>query len=207
MPYLLIGAGGLAAELCQHISRDDLHVAGALDDTKPVGIASNGVRVLGPISDIGKYPDYLVLLAIGNPYARRKVRRAIRKRYISGYLSKFALVGHDVSVGLGAIIAPFNMVAANAEVGDFLFMNFRSSISHDCVLGDYVTVGPHTMICGKVRVGDCTELGAGVTVIPGVSIGSNCIIGAGATVVDDIPDNSLAVGVPARVIRCLPSQS
>ncbi len=40
-----------------------------------------------------------------------------------------------------------------------------------------------------------------MTVCAGVKIGNNCVIGAGAVVTHDIPDNSLAVGVPAKVIR------
>ena len=46
--------------------------------------------------------------------------------------------------------------------------------------------------------------GANVTVTPGVTIGSNSIIGAGSVVTHDIPENSIAVGDPARVIREIP---
>lgn len=42
-----------------------------------------------------------------------------------------------------------------------------------------------------------------VTIMPGVTIGSNCIIGCGAVVTKDIPDNSIAVGVPAKVIETI----
>lgn len=54
---------------------------------------------------------------------------------------------------------------------------------------------------GVPELGDNVFLGAGCCVIGGVHIGDNCIIGAGAVVVDDIPDNSIAVGVPAQVIK------
>ena len=40
-------------------------------------------------------------------------------------------------------------------------------------------------------------------VMPGVTIGSGCVIGAGSIVVNDIPDNSVAAGVPARVIKTI----
>ncbi|MBO4601742.1 MAG: sugar O-acetyltransferase, partial [Salinivirgaceae bacterium] len=45
--------------------------------------------------------------------------------------------------------------------------------------------------------------GGGVTVCPGVTIGNRCIIGAGSVVTKDIPDDCLAVGNPAKVIRNL----
>ena len=53
----------------------------------------------------------------------------------------------------------------------------------------------------EIRIGNDVWLGANVTVLPGVTIGNNVVIGAGAVVNKDIPDNSLAVGVPAKVIK------
>ena len=53
---------------------------------------------------------------------------------------------------------------------------------------------------GRVSIGDNVWLGENVTICKGVSVGSNCIIGTGSVVTRSIPDNSVAVGVPARVI-------
>ncbi|MSY44417.1 MAG: acyltransferase, partial [Actinobacteria bacterium] len=52
-----------------------------------------------------------------------------------------------------------------------------------------------------VSIGSGSWLGHGVIVLPGVAIGRNVVIGAGAVVTSDIPDFSVAVGNPARVIR------
>lgn len=52
-----------------------------------------------------------------------------------------------------------------------------------------------------ITVGDNVWIGAGVQVMPGVTIGSNVVIGGGSVVVKDIPDNSVAVGNPCKVIR------
>lgn len=52
-----------------------------------------------------------------------------------------------------------------------------------------------------ITVGDNVHIGNNTVVMPGAHIGSNCIIGCGAVVTGDIPDNSIAVGVPARVIE------
>lgn len=52
-----------------------------------------------------------------------------------------------------------------------------------------------------ITVGNDVWIGGGVQVMPGVTIGSNVVIGAGSVVVKDIPDNSVAVGNPCRVIR------
>jgi acetyltransferase-like isoleucine patch superfamily enzyme len=60
---------------------------------------------------------------------------------------------------------------------------------------------PDLDIVAPIRVGDNVFIGNNAIILPGVSIGNNCIIGAGAVVTRDIPDNSVAVGVPARPIK------
>ena len=52
-----------------------------------------------------------------------------------------------------------------------------------------------------INVGNDVYIGVRAIILPGVSIGNRCIIGAGAVVAKSIPDNSVAVGVPARVIK------
>lgn len=55
----------------------------------------------------------------------------------------------------------------------------------------------------KVTIGNNVWFGEFVTVLKGVKIGDNCIIGAGSIVTKDIPDNSVAVGIPAKVVSTL----
>lgn len=55
----------------------------------------------------------------------------------------------------------------------------------------------------NVTIGDNVFIGAGSIVLPGVSIGNNVVIGAGSVVSCDIPDNCVAVGNPARVVRSI----
>jgi len=53
---------------------------------------------------------------------------------------------------------------------------------------------------GKVKIGDNVFIGANSIILPGVTIGNNAIIGAGSIVTKDIPENSIAVGNPAKII-------
>ena len=74
-------------------------------------------------------------------------------------------------------------------------------------LGQYVTVGHNAVVHG-CTVGDNTVIGMGSIVLSGAVIGSDCIVGAGSLVTGKmvIPDGSLVVGSPAKVIRKLTSE-
>ena len=89
----------------------------------------------------------------------------------------------------------------DALVGENCILNTGAIVEHDCIVADHVHLSPAVTLCGKVTVGSFTHLGAGVTVIPGTSIGARAVVGAGAVVLQEIPSDSTAVGVPARVIK------
>ena len=74
-------------------------------------------------------------------------------------------------------------------------------ITHDGGTLLYRYLVPDLEITKPITVGDNVYIGNNVLIMPGVKIGSNVVIGAGAIVSRDIPDNSVAVGVPARVIK------
>ncbi len=60
---------------------------------------------------------------------------------------------------------------------------------------------PDLEITKPIKIGNDVYIGTNVILLPGVNIGNKVVIGAGAIVTSDIPDNSVAVGVPARVIK------
>lgn len=74
-------------------------------------------------------------------------------------------------------------------------------ITHDGGTLLYRNQIPDLEITKPITVGNDVYIGNNVIILPGVTIGNNVVIGAGAVVSKDIPDNSVAVGVPARVIK------
>ena len=67
--------------------------------------------------------------------------------------------------------------------------------------GRYITRREPKEYAYPVTIGEDCWIGGGAILCPGVKIGHRCIIGAGSVVTKDIPDNSVAVGNPAKVIR------
>lgn len=73
-----------------------------------------------------------------------------------------------------------------------------------CIIGNHVTVGHNAVVHG-CQIGDNTVIGMHSTILNGAKIGKGCLIAAGAVVKEnaEIPDRSLVVGVPGKVIRTL----
>jgi len=88
------------------------------------------------------------------------------------------------------------------EIGDHVFLHkgltilthdYSSWVFHE-LYGDFIPSS------GKVKIGNNVWFGENCTVLKGITIGDNCIIGFGSVVTKSIPPNSVAVGVPAKVI-------
>jgi serine O-acetyltransferase len=76
-------------------------------------------------------------------------------------------------------------------------------LGDDCVIRHGVTLGnagAHDPSSAP-RIGSRVEIGAGAKVLGGISVGNDVIIGANAVVVDDVPDNSVVGGVPAKILK------
>lgn len=78
----------------------------------------------------------------------------------------------------------------------------HTDIGHPLVIGRDCTVG-HNVILHGCQIGDETLIGMGATVLNGAKIGKNCLIGAGALVTEGkvIPDGSMVLGSPGKIVR------
>ncbi|KAJ6009211.1 hypothetical protein N7522_004227 [Penicillium canescens] len=127
------------------------------------------------------------------------------------------------SVGSNIHLEPpiFVDYGCNISVGNNFYANFHTTML-DCsliIIGDRVSFGPNVSILGathetsvqsrrdglefarEVLIANDCWIGGGVTILAGITIGEGCTIGAGAIVTKNIPPFSVAVGIPARVVK------
>ncbi|MFF1821747.1 acyltransferase [Kribbella sp. NPDC058245] len=118
------------------------------------------------------------------------------------YIAAHAYVTGHISLGADTTMNPFTTVRGKVTIGDGVRIGAHTSIlafNHGTAPGEPIFRQPHTSL--GITIADDVWIGSGVTILDGVTIGPHTIIGAGAIVTKDVPENSIAAGNPARVLR------
>lgn len=108
---------------------------------------------------------------------------------------------NTVSIGCGTIISYNSILTCNVEIGDNCYINKNCVISHDVKVGNCSVFASGVLVGGFSKIGNMSYVGVGAVISDRINIGNNCIIGAGAVVINDVADNSVVVGNPARFLR------
>lgn len=136
--------------------------------------------------------------------SRLKNRMLRKKGMVAYWRAKGAKIGEGCSIHANATLGSEPYLV---EIGNHVRINTNVHIlTHDGGLWVLRGMKKEYSDCdlfAPVKIGDNVHVGTGATVMPGVTIGSNCIIGCDAVVTRDVPDDSIAVGVPARVIKTI----
>ena len=127
-----------------------------------------------------------------------KLRKIVSDMYIKRLVQRGLKLGENVDFEKGVNIdANFPWLI---EIEDNVVLSpWVYILSHDSSSKSLTGL----MKIGKVSIGKNTFIGARSIIMPGTKIGKNCVIGANSIVTRDIPDNSVAVGNPARVISTI----
>lgn len=127
--------------------------------------------------------------------------------------------GNHIFIGRGVFIQ--GRFGGKLKIGDNVWIGPGTFFdARDLLIGNCVGIGPLVKIIGSehiikkgkiiiksdliirtIRIGNNVDIGAGAAILPGAKIGNNVVIGANAVVKGNIPSNSIAVGLPAKVIK------
>ncbi|MEP3440088.1 MAG: gamma carbonic anhydrase family protein [Sulfitobacter sp.] len=136
-------------------------------------------------------------------------------------ISDSAWVAHDANVIGNVSLADKSSIWFGCTLrgdNELISVGAGSNVQENCVChtdpGYPLTIGVNCTIGHKVMlhgctIGDNTLIGMGATILNGAKIGKNCLIGAGALITENkvIPDGSLVMGVPGKVVRELDAEA
>ena len=179
--------------------KDKMH-SGELYDPNDASIAAEQLKCLDRLYDFN----------MTRPTEQEKRREMLKEMF--------------AEIGEGCYIEPpfhANWGGRHVHFGKYVYANFNLTLVDDThiYVGDHTMFGPNVTVASaghpilpelrekayqfnkEIHIGKNCWIGAGSIIVPGVNIGDNSVIGAGSVVTRDIPPNSVAIGVPCRVIR------
>ena len=207
---LVVGSSGHASAVLEAIElQGEFEVGGLLDSCEPKGARKHGYPICGAMEEAAELSDAYTcrsfFVAIGDNCARWKISQrlaaTIRDVEFPAVVHPSVLVSRSARIGPGSVIMAGSVIATNAVIKEGCIVYTASTVNHDCRMDDYASISPGVHLGGGARIGIRSSIGIGSTVREKVSIGRDSVVGAGSVVLDDIPDDTVAYGVPAKVIR------
>lgn len=208
---IIIGAKGFAKEILELVSSelkiDDIVFFDNVTNPCPDKVF-NRFPILKTEDEvkehIKKSSEKLAVLGVGKPSVR-KILFELFSSFDADFktiIAKDTSIGSfDINIGEGTSIMQGVRITNSVNVGKACLINLNCTIGHDTTIGDFVELSPNVNISGRCEIGDLTSIGTNAIIIPDITIGRNCIIGAGTLVIKDVPDNSVVVGVPGKIIK------
>lgn len=165
-----------------------------------------------------KYIGYLIYHLVAKHLPESHKKYSLFSKQMRNFSAR--LMG--VSMGRNINIEKGANFAADLRIGDRSSIGKNALISQNVVIGKDVMMGPECIILTQnhnhldsnipmieqgyeaakpVEIGNDVWIGARVIILPGVKVGNHSIIGAGAVVTKNVPDYSIVVGVPAKIIK------
>ncbi len=211
---IILGASGNSTDIVDSVAdinaqsgKAVFECMGFLDDNADLhGTTFHGLPVLGAIGDAPDYDGAVFVNGVGsiNTYWRRDEIVAATglgdDRFVS-IIHPSASIAPSASVGTGCALFANVSVSAGAAIGDHVMVLAGSGINHHSTIGDHCCLATGAAISGNVTVGRLSFIGANAAIHPDISIGERTVVGMGAAVLEDVGDDVVVAGVPAKQLR------
>ncbi|MDG3132562.1 2,3,4,5-tetrahydropyridine-2,6-dicarboxylate N-acetyltransferase [Streptococcus suis] len=212
-----------AQEIIQFIANAEKKTAvkvtfeGELTGEIPTSVVKLGNVLFGDWKDVEpllanltENKDYIV-----ENDSRNSAVPLLDKKNINARIEPGAIIRDQVSIGDNAVIMMGSVINIGAEIGSGTMIDMGAILGGRATVGKNSHIGAGAVLAGviepasadPVRVGDNVLVGANAVVIEGVQIGNGSVVAAGAIVTQDVPENVVVAGVPARIIKEIDAQT
>ena len=136
-------------------------------------------------------------------------------RNIDARIEPGALIRDHVSIGKEAVIMMGAVINIGAKIGAGTMIDMGAILGGRAMVGKNCHIGAGAVLAGviepasaePVRISDNVLVGANAVIIEGVQVGSGSVVAAGAIVTEDVPENVVVAGVPAKIIKKIDDQT
>ena len=126
-----------------------------------------------------------------------------------------AIIREKVTIGEGAVIMMGAVIHIGAVIGKGTMIDMGTILGGRATVGDHCHIGAGTVLAGVVEPASATPvvvednvlIGANAVVIEGIHIGKGAVVAAGSVVIEDVPENAVVAGSPARIVKMKDAQT
>lgn len=204
MQYIMLGGGGFALELYGYMRDDGCDIKGYYAQEENLEL-SEWIPWLGDVDtvrdeELDRDAEYIITVRLIK--YRLKMIKFIEEHGLKAgsFIHSEVYQSKAAKIGKGIIAFPRAMITGNVKIGDYLFIDSLSIVSHDDVIGNNVVIGPAVTICGNVHIGNNCTFGVNSAVLPGTEILDNTEIGIGSYPPRKVPENSTIICQPGKNI-------
>jgi acetyltransferase-like isoleucine patch superfamily enzyme len=119
-------------------------------------------------------------------------------------------IRENTTIGEGCSVGTLSDIQGQVKFGNYCRLHSNVHIAQGCSIGDFVFLYPFTVMTNDPyppstdirggHIGSYTQVGVHAVILPGIKVGENCLIGANTVVNKRLPDFSLAMGDPVKVV-------
>ena len=163
-------------------------------------------RELGPILEENK--DKIADLVMESD-RRNSAIPLLNMTDINARIEPGAIIREQVEIGDNAVIMMGAVINIGAVIGAGTMIDMGAILGGRATVGENCHIGAGAVLAGVIEPASATPVivedgvlvGANAVVIEGVHVGKNAVVAAGAVVIEDVPENAVVAGCPARVIK------
>ena len=197
----ILGAGGFAREVFCWATQAGFNVIHFYDGTKVQETTLTIGNKIIPVSD-KLVPNTKYIIGVGDPNLKAKIVNIVGIEQLSeAIIHPQAILGEDVLVGLGSIVAPNVIITTNISIGICASLNLGVTIGHDCKIGQFFNAAPGANISGNVTIGDMTSIGTNASLREKINLTDSVVVGMGSAVVKNITEPGTYIGSPAKIYK------
>ncbi len=163
-------------------------------------------RELGPI--LADHVDDIEDMVIEND-RRNSAIPLLDMKNVNARIEPGAIIREQVEIGDNAVIMMGAVINIGAVIGPGTMIDMGAILGGRATVGANCHIGAGAVLAGVIEPASATPVivedgvlvGANAVVIEGVHVGKNAVVAAGAVVIEDVPENAVVAGCPARVIK------
>lgn len=163
-------------------------------------------RELGPV--LADHVDEIEDLVIEND-RRNSAIPMLDLKNINARIEPGAIIREQVEIGDNAVIMMGAVINIGAVIGEGSMIDMGAILGGRATVGKNCHIGAGAVLAGVIEPASATPVivedgvlvGANAVVIEGVHVGKNAVVAAGAVVIEDVPENAVVAGCPARVVK------